>query len=279
MTVPSHTLSIQVDVTNPGQFFACCGLLELTHRLWPGAEGWHEGAYFHCAPMGSGNGSLAAVLDALTKCEVRTEMTRNERSTDENSKPKSNPIFVGPPVNMMLDWWQRDDGTPNLFKTWAANATSQQMFTKWQKPLKEIINQGLKETERVFNAVALVQGSYGFDSTVGWDSLSVGFSLNEHVEYKRLPTHPAVELLGCIGLQRFFPHLDAKRQTVRYATWDTPLSPLVARLACIGQLPAVALRRLETRFVYRGSFKGLDTAKTIGGESYDRHVGAVRRLA
>jgi CRISPR-associated protein Csb3 len=99
--------------------------------------------------------------------------------------------------------------------------------------------------------------------------LSVGFSLNEHGEYKKLPAHPAIELLGCIGLQRFFPQLDAKRQIVRYATWGTPLSPLVARLASIGQLPTVALQRLETRFVYRGSFKGLDTAMAIGGESYD----------
>ncbi len=29
--------------TNPGQFFACCGLLELADRLWPGAEvGLHQ---------------------------------------------------------------------------------------------------------------------------------------------------------------------------------------------------------------------------------------------
>lgn len=270
MTAPSPTLSIQVDVTNPGQFFACCGLLELAHRLWPGAEGWYERGYFHCAPMGSGNGFLAAVLDALAKCDVHIETTRNQGSTaEENAKPKIDPIVVGPPVNMILDWWRRKDGTSNLFKTWAANATSQQMFTKWQKPLEEIINEVTKQPERVFSAVALVQGSYGFDSTVGWDSLSIGFSLNEHAEYKRLPTHPAVELLGCIGLQRFFPQLDAKRQIVRYATWDTPLSPVVARLASIGQLPAVAARRLETRFVYRGSFKGLDTAAAIGGESYE----------
>jgi len=29
---------IRVDPTNPGQFFACCGLLELADRLWPSAE-------------------------------------------------------------------------------------------------------------------------------------------------------------------------------------------------------------------------------------------------
>ena len=36
-------IRVNVDPTNPGQFFACCGLLELADRLWPGAEGWFAG--------------------------------------------------------------------------------------------------------------------------------------------------------------------------------------------------------------------------------------------
>ena len=39
-------IQIPVDLTNPGQFFACCGLLELADRLWPGAEGWFEKRLF-----------------------------------------------------------------------------------------------------------------------------------------------------------------------------------------------------------------------------------------
>ncbi len=35
-------ISIRIDPTNPGQFFACCGLLELADRLWASAEGWFE---------------------------------------------------------------------------------------------------------------------------------------------------------------------------------------------------------------------------------------------
>ncbi len=31
-------ITIPVDLTNPGQFFACCGLLELADRLWPAAD-------------------------------------------------------------------------------------------------------------------------------------------------------------------------------------------------------------------------------------------------
>ena len=38
MNTAEATIRINVDPTNPGQFFACCGLLEFADRLWPGAE-------------------------------------------------------------------------------------------------------------------------------------------------------------------------------------------------------------------------------------------------
>jgi CRISPR-associated protein Csb3 len=41
------SLLIPVDPTNPGQFFACCGLLELTDRLRGPAEGWFDRGQFH----------------------------------------------------------------------------------------------------------------------------------------------------------------------------------------------------------------------------------------
>jgi len=42
MNTLAPSFSVSVDVTNSGQFFACCGILELAHRLWPGAEGWFD---------------------------------------------------------------------------------------------------------------------------------------------------------------------------------------------------------------------------------------------
>lgn len=35
MSHPEPTIRINVDVTNPGQFFACCGVLELASRIDP----------------------------------------------------------------------------------------------------------------------------------------------------------------------------------------------------------------------------------------------------
>ncbi len=39
MSSENPSIRVNIDPTNPGQFFACCGLLELADRLWPGSEG------------------------------------------------------------------------------------------------------------------------------------------------------------------------------------------------------------------------------------------------
>jgi CRISPR-associated protein Csx14 len=44
---PEWLIRVRLEPTNPGQFFACCGLLELAHRLWGGAEGWFEDQQHH----------------------------------------------------------------------------------------------------------------------------------------------------------------------------------------------------------------------------------------
>jgi len=256
MTQKEVNISVNLDVTNPGQFFACCGLLELAHRFWLGAEGWFEKGHFRLRAEVGEKGSLADMLTSLVRSEVRA-------GGNSTVSPKTEPFEVGPPISMRLDWWLRDDGTPNLLKTWAANATARQMFSKWRDPFEKNIENFIDAPENMLGVSERIQGSYGFDSDVGWDALNVGFSLNEHAGLKELPTHPAVELLGAIGLQRCFPILNEREQVVQYATWHIPLGAPVVRIAAIGGLPAVTIHRLYARFVYRGSFKGLDTATIV----------------
>jgi CRISPR-associated protein Csb3 len=59
-------IPINVDSSNPGQFFACCGVLELADRLWPGAEGWFEGREF----LITADGSLEDLVRAMSKAEL-----------------------------------------------------------------------------------------------------------------------------------------------------------------------------------------------------------------
>jgi hypothetical protein len=122
-----------VDVTNPGHFFACCGLLELAHRLWRrgGVEGWFADARFSLARRDGQSISIDEMVNAAVTCRALTVPLDD---------PKTDPIELGDPVGLRLDWWRRRDGSTNLFKTWAANATSLQMFTKWQEPLRRSLD-------------------------------------------------------------------------------------------------------------------------------------------
>src|SRR4051812_29289443 len=70
------SISVNVDPTNPGQFFACCGLLELAARLWPDAEGWFASGQFHMVC----DGTLKAVLDTVVDCHLTNTMTAEQHA-------------------------------------------------------------------------------------------------------------------------------------------------------------------------------------------------------
>jgi len=262
MSHPGQTVRVKVDVTNPGQLFACCGILEVAHRVWqPGpAQGWFADGHFFLARSDGKSADMAELVNAVVQCEAKAVPIED---------PKTDPIETGDPIRLRLDWWRKSDGSTNLFKTWAANATSLQMFRKWQEALKRCLDSIKRDPENILSFSERVQGSYGFDSALSWDRLRVGFSFNEHNSLKKLPAHPAVELFGAIGLQRFFPYLDEQQQAVSYSVWRVPLTAPVAWAAELGLLPGVSLHRFTTRFLDRGNFKGLDTARIVKGGFYE----------
>lgn len=262
MTHPEPNITVKVDVTNPGQFFACCGLLELADRLWPGAEGWFEDRLFHISvDLKPDVNHLEKMLETVIECDV--EVIPDERANDKEA-----PIRIGEPLDMSLDWWLNHDRSANRrFKTWAANASSLQMFCKWQKPLGNLCKEILKNPECLLEEPLNVQGSYGFDSRMGWDALDVGFSLNEHAHLKKLPLRPAIELFGAIGLQRFFPSRNQDNDGIVYQAWYHPLGAVVAACGVKRCLDGRGFRGFNSRFVMRGSFKGFDYANPFGDQS------------
>ncbi len=257
---PTPNIALQVDVTNPGEYFACCGLLELADRRSSGAEGWFGDGEFFVAPCDpSEQMSINDLLWSLANVTVEPE---SESSTSS--------LVLGEPIPMRLDWWLLHRGEKSALKTWAGNQSSLKMFRKWQEPLKVILHMENPDPDWLFRETCRLQGSYGFDSGVGWNALSVGFSLNEHTRYKKLPARPALEMLGAIGLQRFFPEIvENRNRSVLYSAWSVPLGPAVARVAALGKLPGASMERLEARVTSRGSYKGLGTATIQRRDSND----------
>jgi len=94
VTHDKPTIRIDVDPTNPGQFFACCGLLELADRLWGAAEGWFDRGEFRIAAVGD--------LPDLIRGVSLAELVQLDPGDDTGS-----PIELGPPLRRLrLDWWR-----------------------------------------------------------------------------------------------------------------------------------------------------------------------------
>lgn len=262
MSDVNSTFSVRLDVTNPGQFFACCGLLEVAHRLSgtksPSAlvEGWFDGDGFHvtCSSLAGGN-VLIDLIRIVTGCAPSVEEAKG-------GDRKIAPVHLAQPLDLRLDWWLGAKSSPTRFKTWAANATSLQMYSKWSEPLKSVLPNVSKDPSGVLTESTLAQGSYGFDSMLGWKALDVGFSLNE-----RLPLRPAVELFGAIGLQRFRPLYKQDGDLIEYRTWSVPLTVVAVAPTVNGAVSYPFSTRFRSKFVKRGSFKGLDNAARIGDAS------------
>src|SRR5271156_4602919 len=86
MSHAESNIRIPVDLTNPGQFFACCGLLELADRLSPGAEGWFkDGAFLLQAAN-----SLGGLVDPLRRATVTNTLSaaQNLRLRELSAMPK-----------------------------------------------------------------------------------------------------------------------------------------------------------------------------------------------
>src|SRR5882672_10552493 len=100
----SDPIRINVDLSNPGQFFACCGLLELADRMWPGAEAWFDTTIFNLRT----DGTLREILTLLLR---DTPRQLESVSGDIPIKPIIAPLafsFNGAASNaLVIDFWMR----------------------------------------------------------------------------------------------------------------------------------------------------------------------------
>ena len=270
------TIRIQVDPTNPGQFFACCGLLELADRLWRGAEGWFEPRWFSVACKGT----LNTVLDALVDCNLTNTMTDaqhtrfNEIAAMSVKVRKSTPgvedeyksldklhreanIVLEDPFYITLDWFADDYAGGSRFKTWAG----QQSVLAIATSMKDALKNSAWRNEACLTFTATKCGlPFNFDSDLGGQggAIDVGFSFDPLAgsALTRIESmaRPALELLAFIGLQRFRPGEIKGQNRFLYTAWNRPLPIEVAMPAACGALPIIGAERFEFRLLYRTKY-------------------------
>lgn len=272
MSTPN--IRIQVNPTNPGQFFACCGLLELADRLSSAVEGWFEGNSF-CLTTKL---TLRDLLDAAQKITASNEVIDDsddedeEEGDDDDTDTPVVPINITSPVALQLDWW----GDKTL-KTWAGSMKVELIFFAMCRAIDPTSADPLSQAQVVYDPNPAFSAKTGkmkkpkkrepfyFDAARGANAhpIDVGFSTNK---LKMLTlASPVVEAMALIGLQRCRPVPLKEPRHFRYSTWSVPLAPEL--------LPAAIAELIDysgTRYHFVNAFrsgqkkhKAFTTAKPI----------------
>jgi CRISPR-associated protein Csx14 len=235
MTTPIPDTMIDVDLRNPGHFFACCGALELASRLWPGSEGWFvkngSRAAFQIATNSGHNDPLGEIVRHLCEPEEVVAL-----ADDHEFQPQADrkPIIIVP-FGLRLDWWLDSyrGGDKSELKVWAGQQTPERNINGLRIAWRAAIAGNGAIGSNLFGLRWPTTGRFGFDPSASWEALDVGFSPDE--QGMPVETMPATEILAAIGLQRCRPASvgDGRRWFV-YHAWADPLEIAVAPAAVIG---------------------------------------------
>jgi CRISPR-associated protein Csx14 len=230
MSDKEANIRIPVDLTNPGQFFACCGLLELADRLWPGAEGWFQRREF-CILTGDRSKSLRELLDEtrLIRFDVGDDSEAEEDAdeTDDKNSP-IDPIrlqWKNEKPAILLDWW-----SDKSIKPWAGSMKERVILRAMLTAIDPSKNKPFDDLRRVqYQSPNLDKKGrplkpqkkepFYFDPRRGNKShpLDCGFSPDTHK--MEAECCPALEALCFIGLQRARPGQNVVANQSRYNVW------------------------------------------------------------
>ena len=254
----SEPIRIRVDATNPGQFFACCGLLEMASRLSADTLGQFEESDFVIAD----GPDLETLIGRIVAAEVE------QLDTEDNT---ASPIQIPMPFDLRIDWWKSGDKNSSDLKVWAGTMESFRIARAMQSALKhpsfskyDLFDFGVVVFDPD-NIEKKVEPFY-FDARRGPNAHSrdVGFSPND-IGITTIAS-PAVEFLCLVGLQRVRPLPAGKPRIFDYYTWSLPIPAILAPVACAGLLPDTNRRgyRFESWFrTGQRKHKAFITAKQI----------------
>ncbi|ACI99322.1 type I-U CRISPR-associated protein Cas8c [Rhodospirillum centenum] len=256
------TSSIPVDLRNPGQVFACLGLMEAAEILGDPAEGgffWKDRethVRFTLTTPGEADPVLT-VLRFLTQAEVvalapyhsgirdshkiRTVETKNREFPCPLPAETALPIFlqadgVRVPISHWVDSFGKYNIEKRLFissgvdnvKFWAGNNSGAKIANLGLSIIKSVSDDIHSISAHPFAFAHPQSSSFRFDWRRDYIPLDVGFSPNDHDKKVRMVGYPLVELLAAIGLQHARP-LRLQNLAYRYGAWGARVPTLFAR--------------------------------------------------
>jgi CRISPR-associated protein Csx14 len=165
---PTPDINVDVNLRNPGQFFACCGLAEIASRLWPGAQAWFETEQrqtkYRIATNSRNNDPLREMVRQLSSPNTI------EEADGEHYAAGLRPLQLTA-FNLRLDWWIKDGVGKSTLKLWAGQQTPIRLIRDMQGELENIeLGPGTLSQRR------LMKGRFGIDAASSWTALGLGFS-------------------------------------------------------------------------------------------------------
>lgn len=278
------SFEVNVDPSNPGQFFACCGLLELADRLWPeaGAEGWFDADTFRVECAGALPELLRCFADVSLNSSLSEDELRRLGSLLSKKKAKLTPaegiekerlrglwqqerLRVAAPLDFWVDWWWDDRSGGARFKTWAAKQLVVSIARGLQASFRGVgwaDDQAAGCLSRTASTGAL---PFNFDSGLSGagSALDAGFSSDVHSI--RTAFKPVTELAAFVGLQRFRPARTGA--SFRYSTWSVRVPPSVAAAYASGAMDAASCPRYEFQVFSRTQYMKVFLPATSIGDA------------
>ncbi len=227
--------SIPVDLCNPGQVFACLGLMEATEILIGPCEGrfmYRESESQTCFEFSAPGQSipLETVVKFLSNCKVIAlvpdGMQPPKTIWKVNAEPLPRPCCpvphhskkgeqessavlpvrlrhgaVGIPVEYWID--TRSIGIDNV-KFWGGSQgkPGAAIAAELVDAITTFVNREPRSVlQRPFDCSSAMSGSFRLDWRRDYTALRLGFSLNKHKTTMIAVGYPFVELLAAVGLQ------------------------------------------------------------------------------
>jgi CRISPR-associated protein Csb3 len=215
-------IRINVDLTNPGQFFGCCGVFELAHRLWPRAVAHFEGAQFIVS-----DGDLEELV-------LRTAGTLLE--VLEHANQTSSALRLAEPFDLRVDWWKVERG----LKTWAGRMSVDRIASSLQRDLPNTLNNGFFDDGHVvIGADGKKVEPYYFDGRRGATALPLDVGFSPDALSLETVAFSATEFFTLLGLQRFRPSRpsEVRSRLYRYRAWHAQLPVTLAALVVANVIP------------------------------------------
>jgi CRISPR-associated endonuclease/helicase Cas3 len=271
----ANIISLRVDVSNPGQYFACCGLFELADKMNPGILAHFEQDVltkqwrFVLQSEPYGKEGLPITIESLLKTFAIAELAAADNQADfdnhtsefntnadgcpdsDEKEQKAPPLRVASPFNLRLDWWETASKNTSALKVWAGSMNCLRIARAMQNAVGQIVDQNnfIDNAEDIlFDSRVVYESSltskkktkkvepFYFDSLRGPNADSRDVGFSPNSMKLETIASPTVEILCLIWLQRAIPAPAGKPRQFAYHLWTQPLPITLIGVAINGLL-------------------------------------------